>query len=303
MSAATPQLPKVFLYGDSEPDVGLDTLNIEPIRERSRRHDWIIHPHMHPDHAQLLLFTGGGANVQIEGEVLEAQAGSLIVHPAGMVHEIRYHPDTEGLTVTVAIPYVDAIVRDDPNLFAFLQTAGCFDLGDSAFGSDVTKAFIRILEESQRRESGWRMMVRGHFLTALVALSRLSQHGVHEGAGSRDRELAMGLRSLVEDHFRDHKKMTFYANALAVSPQRLNAACNMSIGRRASDLLHERLMIEARRNLAYTEMTVAEIGYDLGFEDPAYFSRFFTKRAGQPPGAWRVEFTATKRVSDGGTVE
>lgn len=46
-------------------------------------------------------------------------------------------------------------------------------------------------------------------------------------------------------------------------------------------------MVEARRLLTDTEMNVAEIGHDLGFDDPAYFNRFFSARADQPPGAWR----------------
>lgn len=291
-------LPRYFLYGDNDPDTGLDTLDVEQIRERSSRHDWTIHPHMHPSHAQLLLFTDGGATIQIESAVFEARAGSLVVHPAGMVHGIRYQPGTEGLTITVSSSYVEALVRDDVKLSTGLQVAGAYELGPAGMKSGIEAAFQSMLVESQRRDLGWRMAVRGHFLTVLVALFRVAQHIDQPKAGSRDRELAMGLRALIEQHFREQKRMTFYADKLAVSPQRLNAACNSALGSTASDILYDRLMTEACRNLAYSEMTVAEIGHELGFDDPAYFNRFFAKRAQIPPGSWRAAFAATRRASD-----
>ena len=53
-------------------------------------------------------------------------------------------------------------------------------------------------------------------------------------------------------------------------------------------MLHERLLAEARRQLSYTDRTISTIAYDLGFEDPAYFSRFFRRGAGVPPAGWRA---------------
>ena len=52
-------------------------------------------------------------------------------------------------------------------------------------------------------------------------------------------------------------------------------------------LVHERLMVEAKRMLIYTPLSVAEVAYDLGFDDPAYFSRFFAEREGTPPSRFR----------------
>ena len=83
----------------------------------------------------------------------------------------------------------------------------------------------------------------------------------------------------------------------AVTPARLNAACRARLGTTASGLLHDRVITEAKRWLIYTGMSVAEIGYALGFEDPAYFSRFFSKRTGQPPGRVRETLAAGGAVA------
>lgn len=291
-TSATQPLQSYFLYGDRANDVGLDSLNIEELRERSSRHGWIIRPHHHPDHVQLMLFTKGGAETRIEGKVLAPREGTLVVHPAGMIHEIQYLPDTEGMTITVAKSYLDALLRQEPDVSAAVRMPQAYLLGASYEG--VAAAFSEIIVESRQRASGWEIAVRGLFLTVLVRLHRLQRQLNEPSRVRRDLQLAMGLRDLVEQDFRSEKNMPHYASRLAISPQRLNAACKSALGRQASQVLHDRIMVEARRLLAYTEMTVAEIGHDLGFDDPAYFNRFFSHRAGQPPGMWRAAHSATR---------
>ena len=104
-------------------------------------------------------------------------------------------------------------------------------------------------------------------------------------------------RDLIEQHFRDERRLEFYAGRLGVTPARLNAACRARLGTTASGLLHDRIVTEAKRCLIYTGMSVAEVGYALGFDDPAYFSRFFAKRTGQPPGRLREELAAGGAVA------
>jgi AraC family transcriptional activator of pobA len=129
-----------------------------------------------------------------------------------------------------------------------------------------------------------------------VGLHRLHHQATQPPRPRRDLQLATELIEIVEKNFRHLRKMSDYASLLAISPQRLNAACQSALGCSASQILHDRLLTEARRLLAYTELTVAEVGHELGFDDPAYFNRFFANRAGHPPGAWRAAHSATLRA-------
>lgn len=300
-NAAFQPLPHYYLYGDEEKDLSLDKLNIKELRERSSRHGWIIRPHFHPDHVQLMLITRGGAETRIEDRLLHPREGHLVIHPAGMVHEIRYLPGTEGMTITVAKSYVGDLLRGRPDLSRGTELPASYPLG-STFGM-VKTAFADILTETRERRPGWEMAARGRFLTVLVHVHRLLGAEVRPSRMRRDLQLAIGLRELVETEFRQEKSMAHYADRLAISPQRLNAACKSALGRPASQVLHDRIMTEARRLLAYTEMTVAEIGHDLGFDDPAYFNRFFARRAGMSPGKWRDAHSATQLAERQSSVE
>jgi AraC family transcriptional regulator, 4-hydroxyphenylacetate 3-monooxygenase operon regulatory protein len=78
-----------------------------------------------------------------------------------------------------------------------------------------------------------------------------------------------------------------YAKRLSVTEARLNDVCRRMAQRPSKEVVHERLLQEARRLLRFSGVPVNEISYQLGFADPAYFSRFFTKRSGVPPGQYR----------------
>jgi AraC family transcriptional activator of pobA len=183
------------------------------------------------------------------------------------------------------------VAQGDKRLLDALGHPGVYPISGTGVGAGtVSDAF-----EWMRREYVWsaparRLAVMAHFLRILVAAVRLRSVQLQTVTAARDRDydILMRYKELVEQNFRDKKAMDIYAAQIRISPQRLNQACKARSGKTSSELLHERTIIEAKRYLLYMEMTVAEIGYDLGFEDPAYFSRFFSQRVGQPPGAYRA---------------
>jgi AraC family transcriptional activator of pobA len=298
--AQTPApVPAYFLYGEEQRDLGLDSVHVEPIRHRSMRHDWTIRPHVHPDHVQLLWFTRGGARIGIEGEVIEAVPPCLVVHPAGMVHEIRYQPETQGHGATIATSYVARLTREDPHLGAALLEPGAWrPAPDGPARAALDHAFERLQAEVDGAGPERGAAIRAQVLAILVELAHLRAADAGDPPPGRDRdyEIVTRYRALLADRFRERKALGFYAGALGISTQRLNAACRARAGRTASEMLYDQIVTDAKRGLIYTAMTVAELAHSLGFDDPAYFNRFFAKRVGTPPGAYRARIAATRRV-------
>ena len=79
-----------------------------------------------------------------------------------------------------------------------------------------------------------------------------------------------------------------YAHTLCVSTERLRIACVRSAGSAPLALLNARRLLEAKRSLLYTNMSVALVAETCGFADPAYFSRFFTRSTGASPRSYRL---------------
>ncbi len=146
---------------------------------------------------------------------------------------------------------------------------------------------------------GRRTAVLAQVQRLLVAVARIRADALeaHVLPPGRDVELVRRYRELVEGVFRSHTAIDALAARLAVTPSRLNRACRSAAGTSALGIVHERVMIEAKRSLLYTSMTVAEVAAALGFADPAYFNRFFTTRAGCPPAEFRRRSAAGTRAA------
>jgi transcriptional regulator, AraC family len=97
----------------------------------------------------------------------------------------------------------------------------------------------------------------------------------------------------VENHYREHFPVAHYASEIGMSGVHLNTLCREFHGCSALSVVHQRLLLEAKRSLLYTSMTVSQISDYLGFSDATYFSRFFRRATGASPRGFRDKPTAT----------
>jgi AraC family transcriptional activator of pobA len=105
----------------------------------------------------------------------------------------------------------------------------------------------------------------------------------------RARRYLSEFTNLIEQDYMHHHQLTFYATKIGISTAHLNAVCREFIQRSALDLIHARIMLEAKRNLVYTSLTIKTVAEMLGFADPAYFTRFFKRQAGLSPKGFRQQ--------------
>ncbi|PZO63186.1 MAG: AraC family transcriptional regulator [Paracoccus denitrificans] len=283
-------IPDFYLYGDPQADVERDFLHVEPILDRSGPNDWRIRPHFHPDHVQIMLIHHGGGTVRLEDARLTIPVPALIALPAGCVHQFDFQPGTDGFVVTAALGWLNTAQSVDPNVAQGIAQPGVYALTGSAFTVDaVLVSFQALAREFVWQAPARRAAIMALFTQILVILHRLGvDNAVRIAApGDRDQDLLTDYRKLIEEHFRVQASPSFYAEQLAVTTARLNAACNLRAGRTASQILHDRMVLEAKRLLLYTDHSVSGIAQMIGFDDPAYFSRFFAKRTGTSPATYR----------------
>ncbi len=283
-------IPSYDLYADARHDPVPGFLHAERIGARARLHDWTIAPHRHAGMWQALLLAKGGGAAMIDGRDVAMEPSWLAWVPAGVVHGYRFLPDTDGVVVTAARDLLDAALRrDDFAPLGFLRDrsrAGKLDDADPP-AQAAAAAMEGILAELGLSGFGGRAAATAQFDLLLVALARIMGPPDQGRAGAGD-DLANRFRALAEAHFREQWPLTRYAAALGVTVDRLYGSVRAASGRSPQAVLHDRLLIEAKRGLLYTTMSVGEIAYGLGFEDPAYFTRFFVRRAGCPPTVFRT---------------
>lgn len=283
-------IPQYFLYGEATHDVDERFMHIESIAERSRLHDWKIRPHAHQDLHHLLLVTRGGGVLYAEGELNPFNHNALISVPLACVHGFDFKPGTDGWILTASGALIERIAHENVELRPVLSEANAMPLPVDVTAAMVAR-FESLMMEFRSNLPGRRTAAEALLIGILVAALRrkLQLLPDRESKTGADSVLASKYRALIEEHFRSTLKVADYAKRLCVSSERLRQACVRSTASSPIALLNARRLLEAKRSLLYTGMSVGLIAEACGFPDPAYFSRFFTQRTGVSPMAYRTK--------------
>ncbi|PIE13218.1 MAG: AraC family transcriptional regulator [Rhodobacterales bacterium] len=274
-----PGIENFNLYGELHdfPDV----VHCETIERRSRIHNWEFRPHRHAGLHQVLLVERGGGEALLEQERHPLRPGVLVNVPMGTVHGFRFTPQTRGWVVTLAAELLDQDLLEREGLRPCLLTAKTLKCDN-----ETRRVVKSIFAEHANRSFGRAHVLRAlsGVLTGLVA-RRISQHAPGRGPG--DDRLVRRFEGVLETHAFDHLSVADYAQRLGVTPTHLSRVMRKATGRSTGAAIEQHMIREARRNLAFTNLSVSEIAYQLGYVDPAYFSRVFKRATGMSPRVFR----------------
>lgn len=287
-------VPSFYLYGEPQRSVAEGFVHVENLDDRSRPSEWTIRPHIHRDLNHIILIGEGGGTMQAEAEILGFTTPCLLIVPARIVHGFAWHHESRGWVTTVADSYLHQLIGRDPDLAELFSAARPVPL------PPAERQSVESTIEAMARELAWagpgqRAAVEAALLAIMVtALRQARAGGFRPQAGSRQAVLVARLRERIEQRFRVREPVAAHAQALGVSESALRHACASVAGISPAAMLDQRALLEAQRLLLYSNLTAGEIAYALGFEDPAYFSRFFARHLGQPPGGWRKQSRRSK---------
>jgi AraC family transcriptional activator of pobA len=143
-----------------------------------------------------------------------------------------------------------------------------------------------VADEFSGNQTGRSAMVYAAVSMLLVTAARLCPVATSAPQSSYP-SVVQAYLEMVEQHFRDTLRTSEYASLLGVTPGYLNVLVKGTTGKRASEVLHQRILLEAKRLLRHTDASIAEISSYLAFADTSYFTRFFHRATGLRPTAFR----------------
>jgi len=278
-------IPGYSLFGESAhlPDV----LHCETIAARSALHDWELEPHRHARLHQLVFVESGGGTAHLEGAALPLSPMTLVNVPPGHVHGFSFAPGTAGYVTTLAEEMRDEVLAQAADVRRLLARSRLLHAAEP-----VRATMREIWQEYGGRAPARALVLRGLTATLLGLAARLAAAAEPADAERRESRLIRRFEALVEAHYGEHWKVADYARALAVTPTHLSRVVREATGGPASKVIEMRLVHEARRHLVYTQAPVTAVAYGLGFSDPAYFTRVFSRAVGMSPRAFRARASA-----------
>ena len=244
--------------------------------------------------AHLLVIEGRSGSAVLRGTVIRFAAPALLWLPGEVEGDLKVEAGAQGYFVAVSEDLLTRTVAGSPEALHLRRTTDRLVMlsGAQIDGAldAVTNSCAMLVQELRVPQRGSMTMISSHVLQLCLHLWRSA---VSDESGNEDTLRGDGPRlvgnflQLVELHYRDSWPISRYAAALGVTEDRLHAHCKREKAHSPRAIVHERLIHEACTRLQQLDLPVEQIGYGLGFRDSGYFSRFFQKHQGIPPGAYR----------------
>lgn len=249
-------------------------------------------PHKH-NYCEVCIFTNGTGEHEIDFQKYYIHPPSIhVLHP-GQVHLIRRGENYEGYLFVFSVEFYNLrfkgleIIPGYP-LITKLKNGPILNMNEEEFAdfsvliSSIEKEFAQSSMETEEIIISFLniffLRLRNRFETFLK---------LEDQAALPSHNLVYSFNKLVESHYYQTHQVKEYAELLGESPVLLNRAIKNLTGKSASELIVERLILEAKRLLLYSNLSNKEIAYKLNYEDPSYFARIFRKKTGNTPSEFR----------------
>ncbi|BDB20645.1 transcriptional regulator [Pseudomonas sp. CYM-20-01] len=240
--------------------------------------------HRHDRFFQVHYVKSGAVRVYLDDRQFVESGPMFFLTPPTVPHAFVTEADADGHVLTVRQQLVWGLIDADPSL---ASGAACVALTAGDHGLD--QLFEELNDEINAARAGRAAALDSLTRLIMIRLLRLCAHSL-PARPTRHEDLRIFHRfnELIEAHYLEHWPLSRYAEGIGVTEARLNEVCRRLADLPSKRLILERVMQEAKRLLLFTGSSANEICYQLGFKDPAYFSRFFLRYAQVTPGEYRL---------------
>ena len=245
------------------------------------------HAHRH-NYFEILFFNNSGGEHEIDFKVVPVTAHAVHLIAPEQIHILRRKRNVTGYVLAFSKDlFINMVQNND-----FIETLLFFQLMPSApvikLSNTATGQLIDIISQIEKEFVGSHEHKK-EMLALLVCqlLLYLKRHNGSEHLQTNINRVTLGFRKLVKEHFRQISSVSQYARMLFITAGHLNDTIKKTTGKTAKEIIDEQKILEAKRLLFHSKQTIKEIAFDLNFEEPSYFNRFFHKHTGLTPLAFR----------------
>ncbi len=248
-------------------------------------------PHRHNFYTVIVVKKAKGIH-KIDFNAYELSNQQLFFVAPGQVHQIIEDEKSVGYAMTFSTQFlIDNFIPvtfvESLNLFQNYGQSPPLTLSSEQFNKienlciDIFNLFI---SEAQMKN----LSIGSYLKLLLIESNNICLiNPIESDVDTSGDNLIRSFKKAVDKKFRSEHSTSFYANELYVTPDHLNRVFKGRVGKTAKEYLQSRIITEAKRLLYFTSLTNKEIGYELGFNEPANFSAFFKKCTGYSPSNFK----------------
>ena len=269
-------------------------LNIEIIRyspedlSRNKTPD----RHRHAFHSVFFIIKGESRQ-EIDFQDYELTQNQVMLIPKGAIHWEKEIKGLSGYTILFKDDFFST--PQQQLLYGLLQYAvalGKLLIPINKEDLAAVKLYFELLMEEQNsfENQNHTFILQNLMLALLNKLEGLIQKLPQTNSFISYRQPFQRFIQLVDSTYMQQNKLDFYASELNITQRKLNEIVKKVTGQTATNFIIDRIMLEAKRELCFSEKSVKEIAFELGYESQYYFSRIFKKRMGKSPDEFRLDY-------------
>jgi len=249
-------------------------------------------PHSHSYYQMIWFFENGGIHsIDFESYAIEKNMIFFIAKD-------RIHAFDDNLNVNGWLIHFNESFFTHNDVDAFLKYNIFNSQENPRYVIDETTAeaaslYLKLMrrELSNRHQFGYEDSIRFSLKALLINLERVHQKNQHKQLTFNNHyELQFAkYKELIEENYSKNFSVHTYAGLLNISTKTLNTITKEIVGKSASKLISDRIILQAKRLLKFTPLQIGEIAFRIGFEDPSYFVKYFKRHVGNSPNTYRNE--------------
>jgi len=246
--------------------------------------DNLVFPHKH-NFYEILWITKGNSKQTIDYKNYEITTDSLFFISPGQLHLFEEWQDIKGYCILFTEDYFLQLFQNKNILFEM-----------SYLDNLYSNPFIKIIEEEKSKlqaiidlllNENSNDTIQALLFVLLKQIQNLFLEKENHKKSKDQIIIFKQFKTLIDEHFNENLALTEYANQLNITAHQLNSIVKIVCNKTASDIVNERIILEAKQLLQFSGETITQISFKLGFEDSSYFARYFKKYTSNSPVEFR----------------
>jgi AraC-like DNA-binding protein len=244
-----------------------------------------------------VLFLKAGGKIIIDFKQHKTDTDTLYFINKSQVYKLTDVDKAEGVLLYYNRDFYCVEIHDNEVSCDGILYNNVYEIPAIALSKTASGTIQNILDdikyETNNEDVANEEMIRILLKQIIIKATRIwkSEHKIYETVKNQELDFLRKFSQLVELHFKNLHTVADYAKLLFVTPKNLNKKITQFGNQSPNDIIKDRIILEAKRLLAHTALTIKEIGYSLGYEDDAYFIRLFTKQIGVSPQQFRKQYS------------
>lgn len=284
------KIPNYHLYGEEIKDAVASFFNINRLEDLSEEPNIMHRPHRHHNLFQIIWVTYGSGNIMVDEKMYKMEKGTLFYISPGVVHACESSIDFKGFVIHFS---PDTLLSQRGIYSGFetinntIQNKLLVVNTNKTEEKKINTIVLDIWKENTHEFIEKDQIISNYLNILMVHVLRQIHQNVSKKNKASSNLIIKNFRDLIEKHYKKERSVSYYASLLHITPTYLNDIIRKTLGKKAGELIRERIILEAKRLLIFSTLSISEIAFKLNFEDSAYFWKFFKKYVSVSPKSFR----------------